>query len=155
MKKQNRQLKATGSNTPSTVSTQTSSHTIQRNFTYKDSNKIFSRMLQTYMRIEGIHTIAAVSLTKNFNTWGWPYWPKHVVFLRTFKNFKSFTNFKCECEELTSVCTQDGELIVIEIVYCNVQIANWIFEVHCYTHISRMFHSLSILKNINVHVFHI
>jgi hypothetical protein len=35
------------------------------------------------------------------------------VFLRTFKNFKSFKNFKCECEELTSVCTQDGELIVI------------------------------------------
>jgi hypothetical protein len=25
-----------------------------------------------------------------------------------------FKNFKCECEELTSVCTQDGELIVIE-----------------------------------------
>jgi hypothetical protein len=34
--------------------------------------------------------------------------------LRTFKNFKSFTNFKCECEELISVCTQDKELIVIE-----------------------------------------
>jgi hypothetical protein len=34
--------------------------------------------------------------------------------LRTFKNFKSFKNFKCECEELISVCTQDGELIVIE-----------------------------------------
>jgi hypothetical protein len=36
------------------------------------------------------------------------------VFLRNFKNFKSFKNFKCECEELTSVCTQDGELIVID-----------------------------------------
>jgi hypothetical protein len=34
--------------------------------------------------------------------------------LRTFKNFKSFKNFKCECEELTSVCTQDGELIVTD-----------------------------------------
>jgi hypothetical protein len=34
--------------------------------------------------------------------------------LRTFKGFKRFKNFKCECEELTSVCTQDGELIVIE-----------------------------------------
>jgi hypothetical protein len=32
---------------------------------------------------------AAVSPT-NFNTWGWPYWPKHVVFLRTFNEFKSF-----------------------------------------------------------------
>jgi hypothetical protein len=31
--------------------------------------------------------------------------------LRTFKSFK---HFKCECEELTSVCTQDGELIVIQ-----------------------------------------
>jgi hypothetical protein len=34
--------------------------------------------------------------------------------LRNYKNFKCFNNFKCECEELTSVCTQDGELIVIE-----------------------------------------
>jgi hypothetical protein len=34
--------------------------------------------------------------------------------LRTFKNFKSFKNLKCECEEVTSVCTQDGELIVTE-----------------------------------------
>jgi hypothetical protein len=33
------------------------------------------------------------------------------VFLGTFKSFKSF---ECECEELKSVCTQDGELIVIE-----------------------------------------
>jgi hypothetical protein len=40
IKKQNRQLKTTGSNTPST----------------------------TYVRIEGTHTIAAVSPTKNFNT---------------------------------------------------------------------------------------
>jgi hypothetical protein len=23
-------------------------------------------------------------LTTNFNTSGWPYWPKHAVFLRTF-----------------------------------------------------------------------
>jgi hypothetical protein len=37
------------------------------------------------------------------------------VFLRTFKNFKSFKNFKCECAELTSVCAQDGELIVIKL----------------------------------------
>jgi hypothetical protein len=78
IKKQNRQLKATGSNTPST----------------------------TYVSIEGTHTIAAVFPTKNFNTWGWPYWPKHVVFLRNFKNFKSLKNNNCECEELTSVCTQ-------------------------------------------------
>jgi hypothetical protein len=34
--------------------------------------------------------------------------------LGTFKNFGSFESFKCESEELTSVCTQDGELIVIE-----------------------------------------
>jgi hypothetical protein len=34
--------------------------------------------------------------------------------LRNFKNFKSFKNFKCECEKLTSVCTEDGELIVID-----------------------------------------
>jgi hypothetical protein len=37
-----------------------------------------------------------------------------VKFLKVLKNFKSFKNFKCECEELTSVCTQDGKLIVIE-----------------------------------------
>jgi hypothetical protein len=58
VRKQNRHLKITGSNTPSTP----------------------------YVRIEWTHTIAAVSPTKNFNTWGWPYCPKHVVFLRTFKN---------------------------------------------------------------------
>jgi hypothetical protein len=34
--------------------------------------------------------------------------------LRTLKTLKVLKNFKCECEELTSVCTQDGELIVIE-----------------------------------------
>jgi hypothetical protein len=39
---------------------------------------------------------------------------RNIVFLRTFKNFKSFKNFKCEFEEVTSVCTQDGELIVTE-----------------------------------------
>jgi hypothetical protein len=39
---------------------------------------------------------------------------KYVVFLRTFKNFKSLKNCKCECEELTIVCTQDGKLIVVE-----------------------------------------
>jgi hypothetical protein len=35
-----------------------------------------------------------------------------------FKNFyfKSFKNFKCECEELTSVCTEDRELIVIDVM---------------------------------------
>jgi hypothetical protein len=31
-----------------------------------------------------------------------------ILFLNAFKKFK------CECENLTSVCTQDGELIVIE-----------------------------------------
>jgi hypothetical protein len=30
--------------------------------------------------------------------------------------------FKCECEELTSVCTPDGELIVIELFYCCMSI---------------------------------
>jgi hypothetical protein len=76
------------------------------------------------------HTIAAVSPTKNFNTWGWPYWPKHVVFLGTFKNFGSFESLKCECEELTSVCTQDGELIVIFVMFVRrltKQNANYIF----------------------------
>jgi hypothetical protein len=43
----------------------------------------------TYVRIEGTHTIAAVPPT-NFNTWGWPYWLKQVVFLRTCNEFKSF-----------------------------------------------------------------
>jgi hypothetical protein len=33
--------------------------------------------------------------------------------LRTFKNFKSFNNFIRECEELASVCTLNGEPIVI------------------------------------------
>jgi hypothetical protein len=45
------------------------------------------------VHIEGTHEIAAVFPTKYFNTRGWPYWPKHVVFfknfLRTFKTFGS------------------------------------------------------------------
>jgi hypothetical protein len=34
--------------------------------------------------------------------------------METFNNFKSSKGFKCECEELTTVCTQYRELIIIE-----------------------------------------
>jgi hypothetical protein len=46
------------------------------------------------MHTEGTHAIAAEQQQfppLDFNTGGWPYWLKHVVILRTFKNFnKSF-----------------------------------------------------------------
>jgi hypothetical protein len=60
-------------NTPSTVSTQTSNHTIQRNFTYKNSNKkkIFTHVTDICAHRRDTYNsskIAAVSPTKSFNT---------------------------------------------------------------------------------------